>query len=329
VRVAVLGLGSAGTRHALFAAELGHGVLGFDPAGVGPSAVPRAGSEEEAIDACEAVVIATPSALHASQAVRALEAGRHALVEKPLATTVEDAERVAEAAERSGRVCGMAMNLRFHPGILALRRLLHEGRLGTPLLARASFGYDLRRWRPGTDYRLSYSARAELGGGIVLDAIHELDYLVWLLGPVAAVSGETAHLSSLDIDVEDAGVGILRFTTGALATVDLNFFEPAYRRSCVIVGEQAAASWDWNAARVTIRPLVGEQEHIQASPQLEEMYRDVLRDFLHAADGGASVRTSVRAGLEVLEVAAALKASSAQGRRIEMPAPQTRSSRAP
>lgn len=313
-------MGSAGTRHALLAAELGHEVMGFDPAGPGPSVVPRAGSEQEAIDACDAVVIATPSALHADQAVRALEAGRHVLVEKPLATVVSDAQRVAQAAEQSGSVCAVAMNLRFHPGILALRRLLQEGRLGPPLLARASFGYDLRRWRPETDYRLSYSSRAELGGGIVLDAIHELDYLVWLLGPVSAVSGETAHLSSLDIDVEDVGVGTLRFASGALATVDLNFFEPSYRRGCVIVGEQAVALWNWNAATVTIRTSAGAQEDIQTPCELADMYRGVLRDFLEAAAGKAAVRTPALAGLEVLEVAVALKASSAEGRRIDMKA---------
>ena len=138
------------------------------------------------------------------------------------------------------------MNLRFHRGILGLRDLLPE--LGAVRFVRSSFGYDLRLWRPGTDYRESYSARAALGGGILLDAIHELDYLLWLLGPVASVSAELDRVSDLEIDVEDTALLSLRFESGVLGAVDLNFVEPAYRRQCVIVGSEAVASWDWTAA---------------------------------------------------------------------------------
>lgn len=323
MRVAVLGLGSAGSRHADLAAELGHRVVGYDPNQARGSGVPRVASEHEAIAAADAVIVATPSGLHASQATRALEAGRHVLVEKPLATDAEDAERVAEAAMRAGTVCGIAMNLRFHPGLVALKRLLGEGRLGPALLARASFGYDLRLWRPEADYRSSYSARDDLGGGILLDAIHELDYLVWLLGPVSSVTGETAHLSTLEIDVEDVGVAALRFTSGALASVDLNFFEPAYRRGCLVVGERAAATWDWTAATVIVRDRAGSQDRLEVGCELRDLYRDELTDFLLAADTGGVARTSVLEGVEVLRIADAVKESSAQGRRITL-APMTR-----
>jgi predicted dehydrogenase len=320
VKVAVLGLGSAGRRHVRCLAELGHTVVGFDPGKVdAPDGMTRVGSPEEAIAAAEAVVVASPSSHHAEHATAALRAGKHVLAEKPLAVDVAAAERVVAAAEHAGVVCGVAMNLRFHPGVLELKRLLDEGALGDIRLARASFGYDLRLWRPGTDYRQGYSARAELGGGIVLDAIHELDYLLWLLGPVESVSGEIGRLSDLEIDVEDVAVALLRFKGRALASVDLNFFEPAYRRGCLLVGAEAVAQWDWQRATVTVSREDEPDRLADAACDLTETYRAELLDFLDAVEREADPRTSFREGLEAVRVAAAIKRSAAEGARVALP----------
>ena len=303
MKVAVLGLGSAGRRHAENARALGHEVVGFDPADPGAAA-----SMEEAIAESDAVVVASPSALHAEQAVAALSAGKPTLVEKPLAATVDDAERVARVAREGGVVCGVAMNLRFHRGILGLRDLLSE--LGELRFARSSFGYDLRLWRPGTDYRSSYSARAALGGGILLDAIHELDYLLWLLGPVESVAAELDRVSDLEIDVEDTALLSLRFASGALGAVDLNFVEPSYRRECLLVGSDAVARWDWNGGEITVRR--GDEERtIDVACDVQETYRAVLEDFL----AGGEPRTSAAEGVDALRVVGAARLAAAKGIR--------------
>lgn len=315
MKVAVLGLGSAGRRHAANAIALGHAVVAFDPGDRrAPDGTERAGSEEEAIEAAAAVVVASPSSLHADQAIAALEAGKSVLVEKPLAASVEDAERVAAAADSSASVCAVAMNLRFHRGVLELKRLVDSGELGDVRLVRASFGYDLRLWRPGTDYRESYSARADLGGGIVLDAIHELDYLLWLFGPVASVSAETGRLSDLEIDVEDAALALLRFESGALGSVDLNFIEPAYRRGCHVVGTNATATWDWNGGTVTVRRDGQADEAIAAECAVAETYVAELADFV----AGAEPRADARDGLAAMRLADALKRSASEGRRLSL-----------
>ena len=297
---------------------LGHEVVGFDPAVADAGDFPMAASIDEALACVDAAVVASPSSLHAEQAETALRAGRHTFVEKPLATTAKAAAAVAELASASGLVCGVAMNLRFHPGLLRLRELIRSAALGEVRLARASFGYDLRLWRPGTDHRDTYSARAELGGGIVLDAIHELDYLLWLLGPVASVTAETAESPDVGMDVEDLALAVLRFQSGALGAVDLNFFEPAYRRGCVIAGSEAVATWDWEQATVTIRRATGADERFTASHDLADGYREELADFIAAAQRGKAPRTTASEGAAAAELADALKLSAARGRRIEL-----------
>src|SRR6476661_2303461 len=127
MRVAVIGLGSAGARHARILLELGHEVVGFDPAAPPHEDIELSDTLDAAIGRADAVIVASPNSLHAEQALAALELRKPVLVEKPLAVTVVDAERVTAAAERTGAVCGVAMNLRFHPGVLELKRLVDQG----------------------------------------------------------------------------------------------------------------------------------------------------------------------------------------------------------
>jgi predicted dehydrogenase len=318
VRVAVLGLGSAGARHARLLLELGHEIIGFDPQTSPPEGIEAADSAETAIEHADAVVVASPSSHHAEQVVAALERHKPTLVEKPLATTGDDGERVVRAAEQSDVPCGVAMNLRFHPAILELKRLVETGELGTVHLARASFGYDLRRWHPAADYRRSYSARAELGGGIVLDAIHELDYLLWLLGPVSSVSAHMAHVSDLEVDVEDLAVATLTFESGALGSVDLNFFEPVYRRGCVLAGAKAVARWDWSQGTVAVSGEGASERVFEVRCDLADTYRAELADFVRAVEDGTQPRTPASEGLAGVRLAQALKESALAGRRIDL-----------
>jgi predicted dehydrogenase len=319
VRVALLGLGSSGRRHAAALLELGHGAVGFDPnASSPPAGVSMVSSPEEAIASGDAVIVASPNAFHAEQACMALEKGRPVLIEKPLATTPTEGQEVGDLADRTGLVCGVAMNLRFHPGIRELKRLVDEGTLGRPRFASASFGYDLRLWRPGLDYRHSYSGRAELGGGIVLDAIHELDYLLWLLGPVKSVSAEVDRISDLEIDVEDIAVANLRFASGALGALDVNFLEPAYRRSCLLVGSEAVARWDWTDGSIVISREGYENRLVEVRGDVAETYRAELVDFLEAVENGGRPMTRADEGLAALQLAVAVKRSASEARTVSV-----------
>lgn len=316
MRVTVLGLGSAGRRHAENLLARGHSVTGFDPGPAeAPEEVRRVADLGVALDGAEAVVVASPNVHHADQAIAVLERGLPVLVEKPLAIDVGAARRVVDLARDMEVPCGVAMNLRFHPAMIALRELLESGELGTIHLAQVSFGYDLRRWRKRGDYRRSYSARSDLGGGIVLDAIHEIDELLWLLGPVETVSAECAQVSDLEVDVEDLAVALLRFRTGALGLVDLNFFETAYRRGCLLVGERATARWDWAGATITVE---GEDpaRRLEVPAEVKDTYVAVLDDFLESVAGGAPTRTSFEEGFAAVRVCEAIKRAGAEGRRL-------------
>src|SRR5439155_1168994 len=102
---------------------------------------------------------------------------------------------------------------------------------GRPLAARAQCGYYLPFWRPDTDYREGYGAKQAAGGGIILDSIHEFDYLTWLLGLPREVFAYAGKVSTLEIDTEDTADVLMRFDYGTVANVHLDYLQRTYRRA--------------------------------------------------------------------------------------------------
>jgi predicted dehydrogenase len=213
-------------------------------------------------------------------------------------------------------------NMRFHPGVRALKEVVDTGTLGAILSARFEFGQYLPDWRPSTDYRTSYSARSELGGGIILDAIHELDYATWLLGDVSEVACFADHVSTLEIDTEDVASVILRFDAGTIAEVHLDYVQRAYSRSCKLVGEDGTACWDYMKPKLDVYLTnVGEWRENRLFDEWDPnvMYLDELRHFLRCLDGDELPLADVVAGRRTLLLAIAAKTAASE-RRIVSPA---------
>ena len=246
-RVLIVGCGSIGRRHAANAARLASVAI-VDTAkdraietarALGVTACPSL--PEGLAGKPDAVVVATPHRTHLSIAEASLDAGADVLVEKPLAVDLRGVAEFLARADRAGRRIRVVCNMRFHPAIAALRRALP--RVGRPLFARAQYGNYLPDMRPDVDYRTLYCARAETGGGVIFDAIHEIDYLMWLFGPVARVSAESGRIGDLDIDVEDYAALTLTHKNGVRSEIHLDYLQRSKRRGCEIVGSEGTLVW--------------------------------------------------------------------------------------
>ena len=333
MRFLVLGAGSAGQRHLRNVLALGHEVAGvFDPSpdrlrdaqGIVPAGAILTTSEAQALDcAADAVLVCSPTSEHVRQARAAIARGRHVLVEKPLSHTLDGTADLATEASAGKRVVLVGCNLRFLPSLLRVKRLLDEGRIGRPQAARAHCGYYLPYWRPRTDYREGYGARQATGGGIILDSIHEFDYLCWLLGEPREVFCYAGKVSTLEIDTEDNADILLRFDYGAVASVHLDYLQRTYRRSCDLIGEDGVIVWDYISQQVTLygkedRHAEILQESINAD--LNHMYVEELRHFVACVETGAVAAVDAVAGAHVLGIALAAKLSAREGRPVRLPA---------
>ena len=185
------------------------------------------------------VSVCTPNGRHAEHSIAALEAGKHTLCEKPMALTSGDCRRMIEASRRAGRHLFIVKQNRFNPPIVALKRVLDEGRLGRILDVQLNCF-----WNRNNDYYLSsdWKGKRELDGGTLYTQFsHFIDLIYWLAGDVAEVHPLTGNLMHQGIiEFEDSGVVALRFASGALGTINytVNSHRKNMEGSITVFGEK-------------------------------------------------------------------------------------------
>jgi predicted dehydrogenase len=192
----------------------------------------------------DAVVVANPTSLHLDVAIPAAEAGCHILLEKPVSHSLGRLDLLEKAAAKSGSRILVGFQFRYHPTLNKARELIQSGALGKILTVHVHWGEYLPQWHPWEDYRQSYAARADLGGGVIVTLTHPLDYLRFLLGDVASLWSFNEHLSALELDVEDFAEIGLKFSSRAVGGVHINYFQRPGVHKLEIVGTDGTMRWD-------------------------------------------------------------------------------------
>jgi len=192
----------------------------------------------------DAVVVANPTSLHLDVAIPAAETGCHILLEKPVSHSLDRLGQLEKAAAKSGSKILVGFQFRYHPTLNKARELIQSDALGKILTVHVHWGEYLPQWHPWEDYRQSYAARADLGGGVIVTLTHPLDYLRFLLGDVASLWSFNEHLSALELDVEDFAEIGLKFSNGAVGGVHINYFQRPGVHKLEIVGMDGTMRWD-------------------------------------------------------------------------------------
>ncbi len=248
MKILIIGCGSIGRRHAENAVSLADDVAVFDLNSTlsrdlaGHVGARSFSSLEEALAwGADGAVVATPHKMHIGLARHVIESGADVLIEKPISNSLEHVDDFLQQAKILGRQVFVACNMRFHPAVATLRQNLE--RIGDVMYARAQYGNYLPNMRPDSDYKALYCAHESEGGGVILDAIHEIDYLSWFFGDVASVMCDAAKRSNLDIDVEDYAALVLRHENGVRSEVHLDYLQQYKRRGCEIIGSEGTLVW--------------------------------------------------------------------------------------
>jgi predicted dehydrogenase len=316
-RFFVIGCGSIGQRHIRNLRALGATTIAaYDPDAARlervvreQTVLPCASVEAGLAARPEVALICIPPHLHTSVAQQALEAGAHVFLEKPIANDLDGLPELLRVAHERARLIYVAYNLRFHAGLRQLKELLDSGAIGKLLAIRAEVGQYLPDWRPTQDYRQGYNVSAAMGGGIILDASHELDYVRWLGGEVESVYCAAGHLSDLEMDVEDTAAITLRMTNGVLAEVHLDCVQRGYARNCKLIGSDGTLIWEFKEG---VRQLLPDKTWrvYPLTPDSNEMYVAELRHFLACVCGEETPLITGDEGRRVLEIALAAKQSA-------------------
>ena len=271
----------------------------------------------------DAVLICNPSSLHMSVALKAARAGSALFVEKPLSSTSEGTDELIDLVESKHLVGLVGYQMRFHPSLLRAQALLAAGTIGRVVAVRIEVGEYLPGWHTYEDYRQMYASRSDLGGGVILSQIHELDYVYWLFGMPTRVFALGGHLTRLEVDVEDTASLLLECSVDGRSIpvhVHQDFIQRPATRTCAVIGDAGKILVDLRQLTVTVFDAEGNIAESSSNPGFErnQLFLEEMRHFLACVEGDETPRVSIRDGARSLMIALAAKQSIETGQVVDL-----------
>ena len=323
MKILIAGLGSIGRRHLRNLVTLGvkdillyrSGKATLDDEELAPFTTYH-DLDEALHQKPDGVIVSNPTALHLPVAMKAASAGANLLIEKPVSDSLDGLDALQAALDAQKKRAMVGFHFRFHPVLQALKALLDAGVLGKVLYAQAHWGEYLPDWHPWEDYRHSYAARADLGGGVVNTLSHPFDYMRWLFGEIDSLGAHCAHLSMLEMDVEDCADVSLRFAKGAVGQVHLDYFQKPPSHTLEITCEAGRVLWDNAYGKAKVLYADGRGSKVLSPPdgfERNAMFLDEMRAFLRLCAGEEFAYCSLQDGIRAQKIVTAVKRSSEAG----------------
>lgn len=293
----------------------------------------------------DVVCVCTPHPLHAAAAVPAIKMGCHVLIEKPLASSLEDCDAILNAAEKSGVQVGVVCQRRFYQPCMRIHDAIKAGKLGVPSIGNVTMlGWRDKQYYESDPWRGSW--KGEGGGVLVNQAPHQLDLLLWYMGDVDEVYGVWKNINHPYIEVEDTAVALVKFKSGAVANILVsNSQHPALYGKVHIHGDNGAsvgvqtdggAMFIAGVSTITEPPYndiwtVAGEEEMQPVWQKEDSdyflsvdsmnwyHQKQIEDFLRAVKTGTSPLVTGLDGRKTVELFTAIYRSTEQNSIIKFP----------
>lgn len=307
-KILVIGAGSIGRRHAVNLSDLGARVSVYD---VNTASLDEfcKDSRYSAVHDLEyalkynqysAAIVCTPNHLHISVAQMVADASINLFIEKPLSHTNDGVTALISTIKSRDLICMAGFNLRYEPGLQYIKKILNPEDVA---FAHIEFGSYLPSWRPSTDYQKSYSSNRSMGGGIILDDVHEIDYTCWLFGDPLNVQCSPGTFGNLDIDVEDTAEFVFHYPD-KIVTIHCDYLQRKYTRQCKICLKNGETiEWVFGE-RVTIHSVNGERIFAYADKfSNNEMYILEMKDFLECIEQARAPESDIENAAKILRIA--------------------------
>lgn len=277
------------------------------------------------------VTICTPSGAHLEPGIAAARAGKHVLVEKPLEVTTKRCDQLISECDKNGVYLGTIFPSRFHRSAILMKGAVEQNRFGSISVAdaivkwfRTQQYYDSGKWR-GT-------WQLDGGGALMNQAIHSVDLLIWLMGPVRAVNAMTALRAHERIEVEDTAVATLEFESGALGTIvattaaypgSLKRIEISGSHGTAVLEEEALVQWDFAKGVKQDEKILAQMQSNTTGGGASDpsaighvAHRELFKDFAKSIQSGLPSRIDGTEGRRSVELINAIYRSAKTGKRV-------------
>ena len=250
---------------------------------------------------------------HIPIAMKLANAGLDLFLEKPLSNSMKSIDQLVNIVKRKKLITLMGCNLRFHECIKKIKFLIKKQTIGKIISVQVECGAYLPDWHPYEDYSKGYAARDDLGGGVVLTCIHELDYLYWFFGKIQEVFSITGQFSNLKTKADDLSAIILRFQNNIVGEVHLDYFQKPEIRSCKIIGTKGIIYWDSLKNEVEVYNMKTEKWNTKLkikNYKKNDMYEKELNHFINCVKKKEKPINDLSQGTYLLKVALGIIKSS-------------------
>jgi UDP-N-acetyl-2-amino-2-deoxyglucuronate dehydrogenase len=294
----------------------------------------------------DAVIICTPHPNHRKPAIAALEAGAHVLIEKPLASSLEDCDAMLDAAKRCQKQIGVVCQRRWYPPAMRVKHAIDAGKIGKPVFGTVN----MLGWRDEVYYNSDPwrgTWKGEGGGVLVNQAPHQLDMLYWFMGEIEECYGLWSNLNHPYIEVEDTANAILKFKNGAVANIIVsNSQKPGIFGKVHVHGENGASVgvqtdggamfvagmssileppvndlWTVPGEEGMLQKWVGEDTDFfnNLPNQMDYFHERNIEDFLRAIQEGRNPLITGEDGRVTVEIFTAIYRSTRDGSGVKWP----------
>ena len=250
---------------------------------------------------------------HIPIAIKLAKVGLDLFIEKPLSNKISNVKTFSKIIKTKKLITLVGCNLRFHRCINEIKNLIDQKVIGDIISVKVECGTYLPDWHPNEDYSKSYASRDDLGGGVVLTCIHELDYLYWFFGETQEVFSMTGKYSNLKITASDLSAIILKFKNNIIAEVHLDYFQKPEARSCKLIGTKGTITWDSLSNEVKIYDFKKSKWKSKLKIKKydkNEMYVKELEHFIQCVNKKKKTINDISQGEYVLKIALGIIKSS-------------------
>jgi predicted dehydrogenase len=255
------------------------------------------------------VFVTNPTSMHIKIAQKAIESGAFVFIEKPLSDQWDGVEELLKAENDCGKKkIIIGYQYRFHPALKIIKNSIEDGRIGAIVGARLVNGEYMPGWHPYEDYKKSYAARKDLGGGAIVTQIHDFDYAMWLFGEPTKLFAVGGKISSLDINVEDSVQILMQCSNGEKyfpVSISMDYLQWPAVRSLSITGDKGSIECDLTNSKLTICDRVVDNIETQTFENFDrnEMFISEMKNILAFADGKEKPFLDLETGIKSLKIA--------------------------
>ncbi len=263
-------------------------------------------------------LICTPPNTHVNIAKKALSESSHVFIEKPLDNSLRGINNILKIAKKKSLNIFVGYVFRFDHGLQKIEKLLEQNIIGKIVSFDAYEGWYLPNWRSWQDHTKSYTGSKKLGGGIILDGSHELNYTLWLIGEIKQVFSYFNSVPSLKVKAEGIAEILLISKSNSIGRIHLDFINPKYNRHFEILGEKGSIRWNFTTKKIEIQKAGSTKfKTIKYGIDNNQMYIDEMKYVISCIlEKKKNNLITFNDAKRTLEISLAIKKSGSTGRAI-------------